>query len=157
MTGMSFSSNRYALVALFPLFSAACVVAPQEPAAPEAPAAAANEASPPEDPPMPAAEAAEATEPSADAHPAEPASTTDDGAGYQYEGKVWKTVPLEQCLPAYRKCVESIPPDARGNLGLSYEHHLAGIKLMEAGKLDATAAHKQCNGMMFMLQQGGKC
>lgn len=153
---MSFSSNRCALVALFPLFSAACVM-PPEPAAPQAPAAAANEASAPE----PAAPDSEAAEPSGAPPPsdvaAEPASATDDGAGYQYEGKVWKTVPLEQCLPAYRKCVESIPPDARGNLGLSYDHHLAGIKLMEEGKLDATAAHKQCNGMMFMLQQGGKC
>ncbi|MGE0325056.1 MAG: hypothetical protein AB7K71_31880 [Polyangiaceae bacterium] len=148
---MSFSSKGCALLAVFALFSAACVAAPQEPATPEAPPpAVATEPSQPEQPAEPLAESTEPAAPAA-------ANSDDSSAGYQYEGKVWKTVPLEQCLPAYRKCVESIPPDARGNLGLSYEHHLAGIKLMEEGKLDATAAHKQCNGMMFMLQQGGKC
>lgn len=83
--------------------------------------------------------------------------SADEGAAYVPEGKNWQPLPLAECLPAYRQCLEQIPEDERGQLGLSYKHHQMGLKFMESGKIDSETATKQCNGWMTAFTQGNKC
>ncbi|MEZ4375444.1 MAG: hypothetical protein R3B07_31830 [Polyangiaceae bacterium] len=103
------------------------------------------------------ASASEATASDATASNASTPEANAESGTYVPEGKTWTKVSLAECLPVYRSCLENMPEEERGDLGVPYKHHLTSLKFMESGKMDQEVATGNCNLFMYAFKQANKC